>query len=111
MERLEFQVQGSAEVPYTVVFERRSSNNLAAFCDCAAGSNGQYCKHRFSILDGQTDSIVSDNAADVKIIRDWIVGSDIQAALNAVRVLEEQAAEVKKLLSAAKKKLARTMYD
>ena len=54
MERIDFLVQGSAFHPYEVKFLKRSEKNLSAYCTCPAGDNGQYCKHRFSILEGIT---------------------------------------------------------
>jgi uncharacterized Zn finger protein len=60
MEETYFIVQGSADEPYKVTF-RRKGNNLSAYCTCPAGENGQYCKHRFRILAGCDDGIVSEN--------------------------------------------------
>jgi len=111
MKEIAFQVQGSAAEPYGVVFVRRSPTNLSAYCSCPAGENGLYCKHRFAILDGITKHIVSHNAEEVKIVRSWLQGTDVEKALRHVRNLEKKATEIKKELSSAKKELAKAMRD
>ena len=109
MEELIFLVQGSAEEPYTVRFIRRSESNISAYCTCPAGENGQYCKHRFNIIDGETAGIVSDNARDVEIVKSWIPGTDIEYTMMEVREIEKEIAKLRKLLSEAKKRVAHAM--
>ena len=111
MEEITFEVQGSAPEPYGVVFVRRSPTNLSAYCSCPAGENGQYCKHRFAILDGIKKFIVSPNAAEVKIVQSWLSGTDVEKALLKMRKLEKESVAIKKELSSAKKALARAMRD
>jgi len=111
MEEVLFEVQGSAEDPYGVVFVKRSETNLSAYCSCAAGENGQYCKHRFSILDGLTKNIVSDNHDQVKLVQAWLIGTDVESALTQMRELEVKAAQIKKELSASKKAVAKAMRN
>jgi uncharacterized Zn finger protein len=111
MEEVLFEVQGSAVEPYCVVFVKRSKSNLSAYCSCPAGENGQYCKHRFSILDGLTKNIVSDNHDQVKLVQSWLLGTDVESALIQMRELETKAAQIKKELSASKKTVAKAMRD
>lgn len=111
MEEIIFEVQGSAPEPYQVSFVRRSEANLSAYCTCAAGENGQYCKHRFTIMDGNRKGIVSSNADDVKIIQSWLIGTDIEKAIIRVRDIEKEAEKIKKELTLAKKNLAKSMRD
>ncbi|KAA0893557.1 SWIM zinc finger family protein [Oryzomonas rubra] len=110
MNELIFFVQGSAKEPYKVTFQKKGAN-LSAYCTCPAGDNGQYCKHRFSILGGVTDGIVSANELDVEIVTSWLAGSDIEAALNDVLNAEEQFEIAKLKLSTAKKQLAKVLRD
>lgn len=110
MEDICFLVQGAAEEPYEVTFKKNGSN-LSAYCTCPAGDNGQCCKHRFRILDGCDDGIVSDNKEEVIIVKSWLSGTDVEAALNEVAEKERALEKVKQDLSAAKKKLARIMND
>jgi len=108
---LSFEVQGSAAEPYSVVFKKRSETNLSAYCSCPAGENGQYCKHRFNILDGATRGIVSGNLDDLKVVQSWLVGTDLEKALVRMRELEAQADTINKALAAAKKEVAKAMRD
>jgi uncharacterized Zn finger protein len=101
---IQFHVQGSSADPYLVTFVRER-DSLAAFCTCAAGSIGQYCKHRLALLTGDTSAVVSGNQADEETIRQWLKGSPLEAALEAVNAAERQLAEAKLLVTAAKKRL------
>jgi len=111
MPEISFWVQGSASDPYEVAFHKRSESNLSASCSCPAGQNGQYCKHRFRILEGNTKGIVSNNVADVEVVRSWLAGTDVEDAIAEMRALQEEADRVKTALVAAKKKVARAMRD
>ena len=110
MEELRFKVQGSASDPYDVTF-RLHGTNLSAYCTCPAGVNGQYCKHRFGIMAGQTKGIVSRNESDVAIVHDWVPGTDVEAAIQDLVAAEDQLADAKKDVSAAKKRVAAAMRD
>jgi hypothetical protein len=105
---MSFLVQGSAPNPYEVLFVKEGSN-LTALCTCPAGENGQYCKHRFRILSGSAEGIVSDNSAEVKIVESWLSGTDIEIALKEVREAEAVFEKAEKELAKLKKKLARAM--
>lgn len=109
--KITFLVQGSAEYPYEVLFVKRSETNLSAYCTCPAGENGQYCKHRFNILDGITKGIISNNLQDVSIVQSWLPGSDVELALIKMRKLIAEEEELKKAVSAAKKDVAKAMRD
>ena len=111
MQEIHFQVQGSAAEPYDVEFVKRSDTNLSAYCTCPAGAHGQYCKHRFNILAGMTKGIVSGNLDDVEIVASWLPGTDVHEAIMKMRELEAEAVKIKKTLTAAKKEVARAMYD
>jgi len=108
METIRFLVQGSAEAPYEVTF-RKTGNNLSAYCTCAAGENGQYCKHRFRILEGSTEAIVSGNTEQVPTVVAWLPGTDVAAAMAAVVAAEREFERAKKVVTSAKKDLAAAM--
>jgi SWIM zinc finger len=111
MDEIGFDVQGSAPEPYRVTFVRKSQTNLAAYCTCPAGINGQYCKHRFAILDGVEAGVVSPNVDAVKTVQSWLSGTDVEKALGRVREIEKEADRIKKELSLAKHELAKAMRD
>ncbi len=108
MSRVQFLVQGSASAPYAVTFEK-SGNNLNAFCTCPAGDNGQACKHRVLILKGVVDGIVSGNANDVAVIREWLIGTEVERTLGAVGTAEAEVSQAQANLKAAKKELSRSL--
>lgn len=105
-----FFVQGSASEPYQVIFQREGSN-LSARCNCPAGAIGMYCKHRVAILQGSVKGIVSGNESEVAEVSAWLPGTDVEAAMICIEMLEAEANEIKSALSRAKKDLARAMRD
>jgi uncharacterized Zn finger protein len=108
MEELTFLVKGSSKDPYEVIFIK-DGDSLTAICNCPAGTYGNFCKHRISILDGNAKAIVSDNAEQATKVIDWLAGTDVEEALTDVRAAEKVDDSEKKLLNAAKRKLARAM--
>jgi uncharacterized Zn finger protein len=108
MEELVFLVQGSSADPYEVTFIK-DGTSLTAICTCPAGTYGNFCKHRISILEGNTQTISSDNADQAATVVGWLPGTDVDAALAEMREAEKIANPDKKDLNAAKRKLARAM--
>ena len=108
-DKYEFLYQGD-HGDYAVQFSREG-NNLSARCTCPAGQVGQYCKHRFAIIRGETQQILSDNAAEVADIKELVAGTDVEAAMNEVIEAEEFLESAKQELMGKKKKLARAMNN
>ncbi len=108
MEELIFLVKGSSAEPYEVTFIK-DGTSLTALCTCPAGTYGNFCKHRISILDGNTEAISSDNVKQAATVVDWLHGTDVEAALSELRDAQKTADPDKKALNAAKRKLARAM--
>lgn len=95
MQKIFFLVQGSSEEPYTVTFTK-IDDNLKVSCTCAAAMKGMYCKHRTNILNGDVTNIVSHNTNDVLIIRDMLINSDVERAMQKILELEKQEEVIKK---------------
>lgn len=108
MQELVFHVKGSAKEPYEVIFIK-DGDSLTALCNCPAGSHGNACKHRLSIIEGKPRGIVSDNADQVPLIVEWLAGTDVEAALIELRRVEKDPDAAKSAVSAAKRTLARAM--
>ena len=108
VETIIFEVQGSAKEPYSVKFQQLAGR-IAASCTCPAGVFQDLCKHRVMILNGITKDIVSDNAAAVAQIQQWIVGTEVAAALAEMTSIEAQIDQLKKQLKEVKKTVAHIM--
>jgi len=108
VEEVTFLVKGSSAEPYEVIFIKDGAS-LTAVCNCPAGTYGNFCKHRISILDGNSKAISSDNADKVPVVVEWLPGTDVGDALLELRKTEEAADATKDSIAAAKKKLARAM--
>lgn len=80
MRQIEFTVRGMKGDLYTCTFEREGEN-LNAFCTCPDGRNGNYCKHRFALIDGNRTIVVSNNAEQVDELPEMIAGTDVESAL------------------------------
>lgn len=108
--KLTFLVQGSAQEPYEVNFLKHN-DNLNAYCTCPAGVLGQFCKHKFNILEGSIKAVVSDNADEVEVVATWLAGSDVETALVALYEVQFELSKLKKKLSLARKEVARVMRE
>jgi hypothetical protein len=102
---IQFRVQGSSTEPYLVTFIR-DVEGLIASCTCAAGSMGQYCKHRLAILAGDATSLVSDNGTDIATVTQWLDGSMLSRALAELEAAEQQLEAAKRAVASAKKRLS-----
>lgn len=108
MDQLVFLVKGSSPEPYEVTFIK-DGDSLTAICTCPAGTYGNVCKHRVSILDGKDKGISSDNAEKVSTVVEWLAGTDVDEALRELRAAEKLKDPEKTALNDAKRKLARAM--
>lgn len=108
MERMEFLVQGSALDPYRVTLER-VDNSLKAYCTCAAGSNGQMCKHRMRILQGNSDGLLGLDVCQLEMAVKWLIGTDAELAIRELADAESAYERSKKNLALAKKRLGRVL--
>jgi uncharacterized Zn finger protein len=108
MEELVFLVKGSSAEPYEITFIK-DGDSLTAICTCPAGTYGNFCKHRISILDGNAKNISSDNTDRVATVVAWLSGTDVETALTEMREAEKHGDPEKKTLNAAKRRLARAM--
>jgi hypothetical protein len=107
--KISFKVQGSGPEPYDVQFTKISETKLIAYCSCAAGGYGQYCKHRLNILNGDINNIVSNNVNDTKTIQEWLIGTDLESFIFTLRNTELEAENIKKKLAKIKKVVAAAM--
>lgn len=108
MDQLTILVKGSSADPYELTFIKDGAS-LTALCTCPAGSFGNFCKHRLSILDGDAKAVVSDDADKVPVVVEWLAGTDVETALTEMREVNADEAKTKEQLVTAKKKLARAM--
>lgn len=108
MQRLEFLVEGSQGDEYRVTFEREG-DNLNLFCSCPAGENGTYCKHRFALMDGEVDDLLSDNEKDVAGLKEFMKGTEVEAIYKEVIETQTLYDKIGERLKKAKKELAKAM--
>lgn len=69
------------------------------------------CEHRVNILRGSVAGIVSKNTAQVATVANWLKGTDVDAALQTVVRLEQDAERINQALSAARRTLSEYLLD
>ncbi|MGY6709723.1 MAG: SWIM zinc finger family protein [Rhizobiaceae bacterium] len=106
---LMFEVEGSSGDLYSIEVSRGARGPLID-CNCQAGQNGQYCKHRFALLDGDTSRLLAGHD-DIPALLTMVENTELSAAIGRMRQLEAEAAKLKAELSKAKKAVARAMMD
>lgn len=80
MEKRTLKVKGSKPELYTVKVEHHGNGKLIARCNCDAGENKLYCKHRFGVLRGETANVV-EGAEHVGTVAAWYEESDLKDAV------------------------------
>ena len=106
--KMDFYVQGSEDDPYKVAIEKLGSD-LNAYCTCAAGANGQSCKHRLRILSGNSDNIVGGDIDSLSLVVDWVAGTDVEFFLRQLIEAEDAFETAKARLSMARRDFAASM--
>ena len=67
MEKIvKFLIQGSGKEPYRCTFWKVDNYDLHSACTCPAGKKGQYCKHRFALLEGDITNVVDYSEEDLE---------------------------------------------
>lgn len=74
---IKFLVQGSGKEPYRCTFWKVDDYDLHSACTCPAGKKGQYCKHRFALLEGDITNVVDYSEEDFKELQEILKSSDI----------------------------------
>jgi hypothetical protein len=108
METITFLIQGSAETPYRVVFAKEEET-FTARCSCPAGLKKTYCKHRTSILAGDSNGVSPDDRYQVQTVRGWLKGSKIAEAMQQVEDADELVKTAERNLAMKKRALAAAM--
>lgn len=108
MQSLEFLVKGSTGNEYKVRFER-VGENINGYCSCPAGENGMYCKHRFSLMDGVVDDLISENTNDVERLKELMAGTDVEKVYIEVLAVQAEYNQLDARLKALKRALAQSM--
>lgn len=103
-------VRGSQPDPYRVTFSI-GPGKISAVCTCAAGLEGQSCKHRLSILAGDYSAVVDPNPTALDMVRAALPGTDLQRSIDGVAQADRELALAKSRLSKAKKALSTAMRD
>lgn len=105
---IKFLIQGSQADPYKVVFSVNGTS-LTAHCNCPAGENGMYCKHRMRILCGDDEGIVSGNNQDIQLVIDSLKSSSLNVSLQELLASEKNFEQAKKDLSIKKKRMSNAL--
>ena len=105
---LTFTVKGGSQPSYQVI-ATRNGDNLRITCTCRAGQNGQYCKHRFALLEGDASILLSNNADDLEKLKSLFTGTDVERRYSLLMLLTKQRDELVERVKREKKALAREM--
>lgn len=112
-ETLNFSIVGEDDNVYEVAVERDTNDmgNLQAHCSCGKAQDGDFCSHRFEVLEGETARLVSENLDDVHALRAWIKGSDIEVAMRDLSKAKTELLLAHEKVDKCRKALVRRMLD
>ena len=110
---LRFSIMGENDDIHVVTIERDPDNstNLSADCSCGSAQHGEFCTHRFEILEGGISNLVSDNLDDTKTLKQWIVGSDIEVAMKELSKAKTDLKLAREKYAYCRNILVRRMMD
>ncbi len=109
--KLEFHVASDSNPDelYTVAFYNEDGK-VSIWCDCAAGDNGQVCKHKRDLAQGDDERLTEEDEIEaLDTVVAWVRQSPIGAQMAAVQSAEAAAKEAQKATRNAKTELARLM--
>ncbi len=105
---LHFLIQGSQPDPYVVTFQRHNRQVIAK-CTCLAGENGQVCKHRLSLMEGDFRQVLSFDEVDRDRLIVMLADSELEEQYQAyLAAIDENEAATKRMKD-RKKSLAMLM--
>lgn len=86
----------------------QEQNGVSLSCNCPAGATGGYCKHRFALIDGNTQDVV-EATGDVETIPSMVNGTELEAAINRMHDQERAIKDAQAELKQIKKVVGRVM--
>lgn len=105
---MEFLVKSrSSGSEYTITVFDQGPNPVIT-CTCPAGANGQYCKHRFALIDGDDREVV-ESTHSVLDLAAVVAETPLAATIEYMREQERAVAAAQAELKRAKKKVAAAM--
>lgn len=112
-DELRFSIMGENDDIFEVTITRHEENsaNLSAFCTCGSAQHGEFCPHRFEILEGDISNLASDNLNDLQILKEWIKGSDIEAAMQELSKAKTDLKLAREKYAYSRNMLVRRMMD
>ena len=116
MEQIKFVVKSSSsDEHYEIVFTK-TSEKLTVSCECEAAAHHRLCKHRLALLAGNPVGMIIDNEddfdrvqGDLDRVQEWLKGTPLEAAYQALLRAIESEKQAKKELAAAKRAIGRVM--
>jgi hypothetical protein len=110
-QRLEFVVKGSKGDEYHILAER-VGDRVVFFCTCKNARydrSGNLCKHRWALLDGIVDNLLSGNEAEAALLPAMLTGTPSEEAWAHYREAARACQTAQDALESAKRALSRTM--
>jgi len=92
VQTLRFRMKGSKGELYDVEVSRIGAR-LRISCTCKAGIFHDFCRHKLELLNDKMGARASDNPEDVATLHEWLLGTDLPAAVAALTDAEEALAK------------------
>lgn len=105
---MQFIVQSRSSGEEYEILLLKGPKSIALHCSCPAGANGQHCKHRVALIDGDDADVISSSHTVEDLIA-AIAGSEIETLVARMRKQEAVVADAQAELKKLKKALGRAM--
>lgn len=105
MTTLRFAVRSSSGDDYELT-ARQTASGVRFSCQCQGAEWGQLCKHRVSLMMGDTKLLSDGKPDEISLLMDWCRQDGVLADLDAISDLENNITRAKASIAKLKKKIA-----
>lgn len=110
MARLKFAVRSSSSDAVYDLEAYRTTRGIRFNCTCEAAENGTHCKHRLSLLSGDSKALDKSSKSTVAELKELFDGSETMSSVQRLLAMEADLAKLQRAIKAEKKAIAAAFY-
>lgn len=110
--KTEFEVMSSDGVTVYVVSFELDSGKLYVYCNCQAGSRGNWCRHKKQLALGDLSGLQNESqSSEMPKVLEWVRDSKIAQLISEMHMAEDEMQKAKVRMDRAKKELEKAMRE
>ena len=110
--KTEFEVMSSDGITVYVVSFELDSGKLHIYCNCQAGSRGNWCKHKKQLALGDLSGLRNESqSSEMPKVLEWVRNSKLTQFISEMQVAEDEMQKAKARIDRAKKELEKAARE